>query len=66
MKISFYPLDPYLNVRGLQTIGRKVGLVARAFTACEQKIPIKLIHEQHRKSLKAEYRNRLAKSLQPQ
>ncbi|XP_068690180.1 uncharacterized protein [Montipora foliosa] len=61
LELSVGSLKDYLNVRGLQTTGRKVELVARAFAACEQNIPIKLTHEQHSISLKAEYRNRLAK-----
>ena len=54
-------LKDYFNVSGLQTTGRKVELVARAYASCEQKIPIKFTHEKHDKKLKVEYRNRLAK-----
>ena len=61
LELSVGSLKDYLNVRGLQTTGRKVELVARAFAACEQNIPMKLTHEQHSISLKAEYRNHLAK-----
>ena len=60
LQLSVGSLKDYLNVRGFQTTGRKVELVARAFAACEQNIPIKLTHEEHSISLKAEYRNRLA------
>lgn len=60
LELSVGSLKDYLIVRGLQTTG-KVELVARAFAACEQNIPIKLTHEQHSISLKAEYRNCLAK-----
>ena len=42
LELSVGSLKDYLNVRGLQTTGRKVELVARAFVACEQNIPIKL------------------------
>ena len=36
LELSVGCLKDYLNVGGLQTTGRKVELVARAFTACEQ------------------------------
>ncbi|KXJ06371.1 hypothetical protein AC249_AIPGENE12226 [Exaiptasia diaphana] len=61
LDLSVGTLRDYLNLRGLQVTGRKVELVARAFSACEMNLPIKLTHEQHNNKLKAEYNNRLAK-----
>ena len=55
-------LVDFLHVRGLVTSGRKVELVARAFTAVEMQLPIKLSTEEHQKLLTTEYQKRLVEN----
>ena len=40
LELSFKQLTDYLSVRGLNTSGRKVELIARAFAAMELKLDI--------------------------
>ena len=54
-------LQDYLSVRSLNTTGRKIKLVARAFAAFEMKIPIFTSSEEQLKKLKLDYENRLQK-----
>ena len=51
-------LQDYLSTKGLNTTGRKIELVARAFAAFEMKLPIE---EEQQKKLKLDYENRLQK-----
>ena len=54
-------LQDYLSVRGLNTTGRKIKLVAQAFTAFEMKLPVITSSEEQQKKLKLDYENRLQK-----
>ena len=54
-------LQDYLSARGLNTTGRKIELVARAFAAFEMKLPIIASSEEQQKKLKLDYENRLQK-----
>lgn len=54
-------LKDYLNIRGVSVTGRKIELVARAFSAYEFKLPTKLSAEQQIESIKSEYQSRLSR-----
>ena len=58
LQLGMNCLQDYLSARGLNTTGRKIELVARAFAAFEMKLPIK---EEQQKKLKLDYENRLQK-----
>ena len=59
LDLSVKQLADYLTVRGLATTGRKIELVARAFTAMELKLPILESTEEQQKRLKQDYANKL-------
>ena len=54
-------LQDYLSMKGLNTTGRKIELVARAFAAFEIKLPIIASSEEEQKKLKLRYENQLQK-----
>ena len=58
LQLGMNCLQDYLSARGLNTTGRKIELVARAFAAFEMKLPIE---EEQQKKLKLDYENRLQK-----
>lgn len=61
LDLSMGNLKDYLSLRGLSTTGRKVELVARAFSAFEMKLPVQVPQEQHLASLQREFQDRLHK-----
>ena len=61
LQLGMKGLQDYLPVRGLNTTGRKIELVAQAFAALEMKLPIIASSEEHQKKLKLDYENRLQK-----
>ena len=61
LDLSMGNLKDYLSLRGLSTTGRKVELVARAFSAFEMKLPVQVSQEQHLASLQREFQDRLRK-----
>jgi hypothetical protein len=60
MSLGMNTLADFLAVRGLNTSGRKVELVARAFSAVELKLPILASSEEQQAKLKIEYEKRLS------
>ena len=52
-------LKDFLSLRGLSTTGRKIELVARAFSAFELKLPVKLSAEELNTKIQKEYLARL-------
>ena len=58
LQLGMNCLQDYLSARGLNTTGRKIELVARAFAAFEMKLPTE---EELQKKLKLDYENRLQK-----
>ena len=60
LSITLGSLSDFLSLRGLSTTGRKVELVARAFSAWEQNVPLKINQTQQSASLANEYLKRLA------
>ena len=56
LDLSMGNLKDYLSLRGLSTTGRKVELVARAFSAFEMKLPVQVPQEQHLASCKGNSR----------
>ena len=61
LQLGMNCLQDYLSARGLNTTGRKIELVARAFAAFEMKLPIIASSEKQQKKLKHDYENRLQK-----
>lgn len=61
LDLSMGNLKDYLSLRGLSTTGRKVELVARAFSAFEMKLPVQVSQEQHLASWQREFQDRLRK-----
>ena len=55
LELSIHQLTGYLSVRGLNTSGVKVELVARAFAAMELKIPINQSSEEQLRELTQRY-----------
>ena len=61
LDLSMGNLKDYLSLRGLSTTGRKVELVARAFSTFKMKLPVQVSQEQHLASLEREFQDRLRK-----
>ena len=59
LNLSVKQLINFLTVRGLSTTGRKIELVARAFTAMELNIEIIETAEEQEKNLKQSYADKL-------
>ena len=59
LNLSVKQLVSFLTVRGLSTTGRKVELVARAFTATELNIEVIKTTEEQEKNLKQSYKDKL-------
>lgn len=59
MDLGLNNLTDYLSIRGMEVTGKKVILVARAFYAYENKLPIIGTLEDQKKALAAEYDKRL-------
>ena len=55
LDMNIKDLQDYFAVRDLNTYGRKIKLIARAFAALELKIEIKSTSEDQRKRLETEY-----------
>ena len=55
LQMSLGELQDYLSLRNLNISGRKRELVARAFAACEQNVPVAISDMELNKKLKAEY-----------
>lgn len=53
-------LKDFLQLRGLAVTGSKAELVARAFAACEFKLPLIISNEEQAKRLQSEYHRRLS------
>ena len=54
-------LKDFLSLRGLSTTGRKIELVARAFSAYELKLPVKLTAQELNTKIQNQYQERLQK-----
>ena len=61
LDLSIKDLTNYLSVRGLNTSGRKVELVARAFAAFELKMNIIASSEEQKLKLESDYQEMLSK-----
>ena len=61
LEISVKQLTDYLSVRGLNTFGRKIELVAKAFAAMELKMEIIESTEEQQKQLYSTYEKKLLK-----
>ena len=61
LDLSIKDLTNYLSVRGLNTSGRKVELVARAFAAFELKMKIIASSEEQKLKLESDYLEMLSK-----
>ena len=57
IQMSFGELQDYLSLRKLSISGKKSELVARAFAACEQGVPIAISDAELEKKLKVEYKS---------
>ena len=58
-------LQDFLSLRGLSKSGKKDELVARAFSAYELNVPVKVPHEVISTELKKEYQQRLSHNNAP-
>ena len=61
LQLGMNCLQDYLSVRGLNTTGRKIELVAQALAASEMKLPIITSSEEQQKKLKLDYESQLQK-----
>ena len=61
LQLGMTCLQDYLSARGLNTTGRKIELVARAFAAFEMKLPRVASSEEQQKKFKLDYENQLQK-----
>ena len=59
LELSFKQLTDYLSVRGLNTSGRKVELIARAFAAMELKLDIIQSSENQSNLLQSNYEKKI-------
>ena len=61
LDLSIKDLTNYLSVRGLNTFGKKVELVARTFAAFELKMNIIASSEEQKLKLESDYQEMLSK-----